>query len=137
MMIVLVDMIVVVCFLIFIWIMEDSQEAYANQFKDESIEMNDFSIRVKGMPHDNQYGCEDSILRAYLIHHFESIIKDEIQKKEAEPKEDKPADDFSQIPKQSSNPNPPVSYDYEIADIEFGKSDMFEIGYLNELSLIR
>ena len=38
--------------------------------------MNDFSIRVKGMPHDNRYGCEDFILRAYLINHFESVIKD-------------------------------------------------------------
>lgn len=77
--IVFVDMIVVVCFLIFIWIMEDSQESYANQFKDESIEMNDFSIRVKGMPYDYQYDCEDSTLRAYLINHFESVIKDQIE----------------------------------------------------------
>ena len=100
--------------------------------------MNDFSIRVKGMPHDNQYGCEDSTLRAYLIHHFESIIKDEIEKKKAQPKEEEEEKkDFDQIPQQSTNPNAPVSHDYEIADIEFGKSDMFEIGFLNELSVIR
>ena len=83
--IVFLDMIVVICFLIFIWIMEDSQEAYASQFKDESIEMNDFSIRVKGMPHDYQYDCEDSILRAHLINHFESVIKDQIEIQKALP----------------------------------------------------
>lgn len=74
--VVFIDMVVVVCFLIFIWIIEDSQESYANQFKDESIEMNDFAIRVKGMPHDNKYGSSDNTLRCYLMQHFESIIKD-------------------------------------------------------------
>lgn len=79
--IVWIDMVVVVSFLIFIWVMEDSQEAYAQQFKEESIEMNDFSIRVKGMPLDHQYGNDENNLRAFLTHHLENVIRDEMAAK--------------------------------------------------------
>jgi len=38
--------------------------------------MNDFSIRVKGMPYDTEFDGKDEILRAYIMHHFSEVIKD-------------------------------------------------------------
>lgn len=50
--VVIIDMFVVVLFCCFIWAMENSLSTYAIQFEEESIEMNDFALRMKGMPKD-------------------------------------------------------------------------------------
>jgi hypothetical protein len=126
--IVWIDMVVVVSFLIFIWIMEDSQEAYAHQFKEESIEMNDFSIRVKGMPLDHQYGNDENNLRAFLTHHLEGVIKDEMAAK------GKAVDDFDNIGADGAGLK---SFDWEVADINFGKTNMGYVDYLNKLADLR
>jgi len=51
--VVAIDMVVVTLFCFFIWFMENSLENYAVQFEEESIEMNDFALRMKGLPYDN------------------------------------------------------------------------------------
>lgn len=127
--IVWIDMVVVVSFLIFIWIMEDSQEAYAHQFKEESIEMNDFSIRVKGMPLDHQYGNHENNLRAFLTHHLEGVIRDEMAAKGKAP-----SADFDNIGADGAALE---SFDWEVADINFGKTNMGYVDYLNKLADLR
>lgn len=76
MMVVFVDMVVVVVFLIFLEVAENGQKDYVEQFKDETIEMDDFSLRVKNLPKDSYYGGEPDHLKAYLHEHFEAIVKD-------------------------------------------------------------
>ena len=75
--VVFVDLFVIITFLSFVNILEKSQKTYVKSFKDDTIEMTDFTIRVKPMPHDAKYGDNDESLRAFLMAHFESIIKDE------------------------------------------------------------
>lgn len=126
--IVWIDMVVVISFLIFIWFMEESQEAYAHQFKEESIEMNDFSIRVKGMPLDHQYGYGENNLRAFLTQHLEGVIRDEMAAKG-----EAVAADFDDIADRPAL----KSFDWEVADINFGKTDMGYVEYLNKLADLR
>ena len=76
--IVLIDMFVVVLFCCFIWAMENSLSKYAVQFEEESIEMNDFALRMKGMPKDGQFDGKDDILRAFVMHHFSEVIRDQM-----------------------------------------------------------
>lgn len=127
--IVWIDMVVVISFLIFIWVMEDSQEAYAHQFKEESIEMNDFSIRVKGMPLDHQYGNDENNLRAFLTHHLEGVIRDEMAAKGKAP-----SADFDDIGADGAALQ---SFDWEVADINFGRTNMGYVDYLNKLADLR
>jgi len=39
-------------------------------FKDNSIEMDDFTIRFKGLPNDTKYAGNHEALKAYLHCHF-------------------------------------------------------------------
>lgn len=50
--VVIIDMAIIVLFLIFISIVETSQKNFVKKFKDQTIEMTDFSIRVKNLPKD-------------------------------------------------------------------------------------
>lgn len=77
---VFVDLFVIVIFLAFTNILERSQKNYVKGFKDDTLEMTDFTIRVKPMPHDAKYGDSEPTLRAFLMVHFETIIKNEFNK---------------------------------------------------------
>ena len=91
--------------------------------------MDDFAIRVKGMPLDHQYGQQENNLRAYLTYHLEGVIKDAIAEKgqSASP-------DFDNI---ASDGKAPTSQDWEIADINFGQTNMGYVEYLNKLADLR
>ena len=49
------------------------------ELRGNTIEMTDFTIRVKNLPHHTVYGDKDDILRAMLIAHFEELIRDEVK----------------------------------------------------------
>ena len=68
-------MLVVVIFLITIEIVEKRQMAYIEKFKETTVEMDDFSIRVENLPNDGQFGSPSN-LKAFLHAHFESIVRD-------------------------------------------------------------
>jgi len=68
--VVFIDFLVIISFLVFTWILQSSQEAYVKQFRNDTLEMTDFAIRVKRIPHDKKYGDDDEILRAFLTAHF-------------------------------------------------------------------
>jgi len=80
--VVFVDLVIIITFLTFTNILEKSQKTYVKSFKDDTIEMTDFTIRVKPMPHDAKYGDTDATLRAFLMAHFEAIIKDEFNERQ-------------------------------------------------------
>ena len=79
--VVIVDFGVVIACMIFTWWLEKAQESYVKYFKDRCIEMDDFAIRVKKIPHESKYSSgettyDDDIIRGLLMHHFDKIIKD-------------------------------------------------------------
>jgi hypothetical protein len=80
--VVIVDIIMVIIFLIYIEILEFSQKTYVAEFKDQTIEMTDFTIRVENLPEATEYGENTDNLKAYLMEHFGKIIKDGVEKRE-------------------------------------------------------
>jgi hypothetical protein len=68
-------MLVVVIFIVFILKVEIGQIAYIEKFKETTVEMDDFTLRVENLPIDNQFGSPGN-LKAFLHAHFEKIIID-------------------------------------------------------------
>ena len=77
--IVFIDIFTVICIFLFAEALNNAQEEYAAYFHSSTIEMTDFTIRVKRLPHHTTYGDKDDVLRAVLTAHFEEIIRDEIK----------------------------------------------------------
>jgi hypothetical protein len=75
-----IDLLVIFSLLTFASILNSAQLAYVAKFRDDTLEMTDFTIRVKNLPHDAKYGGENINLTAFLMAHFESVIKDQINK---------------------------------------------------------
>jgi hypothetical protein len=40
--------------------------------------MDDFTVRIKNLPKDHMYGGDPNHLKAYLMSHFEKVIKNEL-----------------------------------------------------------
>jgi hypothetical protein len=68
--VIIIDMLIVITFCIFIKIVELAQKNYVKKFKDQTIEMTDFTMRVKHMPFDKEFGGNPEHLKSYLIQHF-------------------------------------------------------------------
>ena len=103
--VVIIDLLVIITILLFIYILDARQNEYIKVFKDKTIQMDDFAIRVKNLPKDSEYGDKEDILKAYLWSHFSDLLKND-------EKLDGEFDDLN-------IDNTPVSC--EIADITFGK----------------
>lgn len=72
------DMASVLALTLFTFLLMEAQEEYAETFDATTIEMADFTIVVKNLPHHKLYGNNDEALRGALIAHFEKVVKDEI-----------------------------------------------------------
>ena len=72
------EMVVFIIFVMFINWLEGSQLRYIEQFKAETIEMDDFTIRVKSLPNDYMIGHEPSDLKILMQYHFERVIQAQI-----------------------------------------------------------
>ena len=68
--VVVADFFVIIAFQMFTYAMEQGQENYVNQFRDDTLEITDFAIRVKNVPHNMSYGDSDINLQGYLMTHF-------------------------------------------------------------------
>lgn len=68
--IVFFDMGTVILIIIFAETLGSSQEDYAKAFNMQTIEMTDYTIRVKNLPHHEKYFDKDDVLRAVITHHF-------------------------------------------------------------------
>lgn len=69
-----VDGIVILSFFIFIIILRNRQDEYIHQYKMQTIEMSDFTIRVENLPCDIAYGDNEHVLKAKLWRHFQRIL---------------------------------------------------------------
>lgn len=138
--VVFIDILTVVCIFLFAEALNNTQEEYAAIFHSQTIEMTDFTIRVKNLPHHTLYGDKDDVLRAVLTAHFQEIVKDEIKLIQQQEKEDDgPNGDFSNlaavdVSKDSNEVNP---QDYEVTDINFGKADMKDMELMTKMSTMQ
>lgn len=64
--VVFIDFAVVFILMAFIFVIDARQKEFIKLFKQKTIEMNDFTVRVKNLPSDGEYGAKEHILKAYL-----------------------------------------------------------------------
>lgn len=87
-----IDVLVVISFMIFISCIKKSQRAYLNKFKDQTIELDDFTIIMRNLPRDIEFENNEDALKACLNQHFEELIKRETA---GDPEEEKNIDESS------------------------------------------
>ena len=68
--VVVFDIATITVVLFFGWFLNQSQYVYVNMYKTKTIEMSDFTLRVKGLPHHQTYDCNDEVMRAIMMAHF-------------------------------------------------------------------
>ena len=100
----------------FIYILDNRQNEFIKQYNKQTIEMSDYTIRVKGLPADSAYGDKPEILRAQLWTHFEKILKKANH-----------VDDYQRQMGSDGNRLPqlyiPAPRSCEVVDITFGKQN--------------
>lgn len=98
--------------------------------------MTDFTIKVAPIPHNAMYGNEDCMLRAYLRTHFQSIIEDEYMRDKKE-RQEEDFDNLNSSRALTDGTSDKLSKLVEIADINFGNSNNWDLGYLRKLNKLR
>lgn len=68
--VVFIDILIVISLCVFIQVLEAAQKKYVSNFKDQTIEMTDFTLRMSGLPFDKEFGGNPDHLKVYLIAHF-------------------------------------------------------------------
>lgn len=134
--VVLFDVASVIALVVFTSVLIDTQEEYAETFDAATIEMADFTMRVRNLPHHKFYENNDEALRAALIAHFEQVVKDEI----AYIKENElfaRADEFDDIADIGTRGDALRAYDWEVADVCFGSAENKSMELLTEMGNIQ
>jgi hypothetical protein len=72
--IVVVDLLVIMVIVCFIYLLDVSQNKYIEEFNRQTIKMSDFTIRVKNLPSEAEFGGKEEILKAELWAHFEELL---------------------------------------------------------------
>ena len=73
--VVLFDIASCVMIMIFGWALNRAQHIYVKKFMMSTIEMNDFTVRVKNLPLPSRYEAKDIMLKVLLYEHFSRLIK--------------------------------------------------------------
>lgn len=123
----IIDIMVILSSIVFVSLLEKSQDEYIEKHKNQTIEMTDFAISIKNLPYDYMYGNDEEMLKNELRKHFEQVIKDYMFK------------DSNELERiyHSRKPDENIFNKYEIADICFGEANMSELNYLDEMSELR
>jgi len=119
--IVLIDFLIIFTFLYFIYFIEIKQIEFCEEFKDQSIEMDDFTVELTAIPNDKFFSGNLHILRAYLWEYVEEIMEDQFKKNADNPR-------F----KLNRRHNPHLT----IADITYSSKDTKEIDMLTDIGKI-
>ena len=71
------------CFLtaaiIFLVIIKERQRQFIKAFKVQTIQMDDYAIRIDDLPPIETYGGDRDVLKAHLWNHFYNIFENEIK----------------------------------------------------------
>lgn len=73
--VVLSDMLVVVILIFFVNFLERRQNEYTLMAKDETIEMDDFGVRLSNMPRDKLFGGSFQLFKAQLWSQMTDLMK--------------------------------------------------------------
>jgi len=68
--VVLIDVLSIICILIFIYVIGVRQNEFIEAYKADTIQMDDYTIKVKNLPKDGAFDHEELILKAKLWEHF-------------------------------------------------------------------
>lgn len=63
-MVVLIDIVAVISMLLFVCILDMRQEEFINAFKESTIQMDDYSLKIKNFPNDEEFLNEEYLLKA-------------------------------------------------------------------------
>lgn len=72
--IVVIDLLVIMTIVCFIYLLEVMQNKYIEEYNKQTIKMSDFTIRVKNLPGEAEFGGKEEILKAELWAHFEELL---------------------------------------------------------------
>ena len=72
--VVFVDFVSVIMIIVFIYTLDHRQNEFIAAYNKKTMTMSDFTIRVKNLPNDAEYGGKEEILKAHLWAHFESLL---------------------------------------------------------------
>ena len=68
------DFIVIICFMIFIEVLSFQQTHFSKEFAEQTIEMNDFSVRIENMPEFGYYRGDETVLKMKLWCHINYVV---------------------------------------------------------------
>tara|TARA_B110000285_G_C14991727_1_gene546692 strand:- start:779 stop:1084 length:306 start_codon:yes stop_codon:yes gene_type:complete len=73
--IVIIDIFVITALILFTYFLENGQNNYVEMYNEFTLEMSDFSLKIKGLPDERHYSdnnikFRDEALRALVISHF-------------------------------------------------------------------
>jgi hypothetical protein len=143
MLIVVIDLAAIMIIVCFIYALDVGQNRYIAEFKAQTIEMSDFTIRVKNLPSEAEFGGKEEILKAELWAHFEELLLEEHKALPAIPGQLKQffqarmpptithCDDLENAPAPAAAPVPP---DCEVVDVTFGKQRVSDTEQLIAMS---
>ena len=72
---VIIDIIVILSFTVFVKILRIRIKQYIADYKTQTIEMSDFTLRIVGLPTDTKYGDNEHILRAKIWQHMIKVVQ--------------------------------------------------------------
>ena len=120
--IVMMDFIVIVMYLYFVMFIDSSQKEFIKEFKDQSIEMDDFAVEVSPLPKNSFFGGNEHVLRAHLWLWAENLLNDQYQRNAMN---------------DQVNLNPRAFPHLTIADINFSNKNNQKIESLKKIGNIR
>ena len=96
-----------------------TQKNFIDKYRQKTISMRDFTIRVSNLPADYAYGFNEDILKAHLMIHFENQVKLGLAQKYKSV--------IGYNPHDHSN-------EYQIADICFARKEVCHMELIEEVS---
>jgi len=72
--VVVLDILTILSIVLFTHILSERQEEYIQQYNAQVIQMSDFTLRVKNLPNDSEYGENEEILKAQLFYFFQTLL---------------------------------------------------------------
>lgn len=81
MLVVVLDLLSVISILIFIKVIKLRQMEFISQYKQQTITMPDFAIKVKHLPNDMEFNDREPVLTTLLWEHFQTVLVKEDQKR--------------------------------------------------------
>jgi hypothetical protein len=120
--VVFIDFLCVFIFIFFTFFLESRQREYAENFEQQTITMNDFTLELTNLPRDGFFNGKEQVLRTVLWDQLEQVMDDQYKLKV---NDDKKAIDFAR------------QEEYNIVDITFAKTDTGDSILLDKMNTLR